>query len=53
MGCPHGVMVKALADGIVVRKFETPVTLLRSLRNKCLWERYEWLVGFFMAYQPL
>ena len=41
MGCPRGVMFKAVDCGIVVREFRTPVTLLRSLSGKYPWERYE------------
>ena len=36
IGCPRGVMVKAMNCGIVVREF-----VLQSLSGKYPWERYE------------
>ena len=36
LGCPRGVMVKAMNCGIVVRWVRTPVALLRSLRANTL-----------------
>ena len=41
MGCPRGVMVKAMDCGIVVREFVLQCVLLHSLSGKYPWERYE------------
>ena len=38
---PRGVMVKAMDNGIVRKRVQTPVALLHSSLNKYPWERYE------------
>ena len=39
IGCPRGVMVKAMDCGST--RVRTPVALLHSLSDKYPWERYE------------
>ena len=39
--CPCGIMVKAIDCGIVGKRVQIPVALLRSLSGKYSWERYQ------------